>query len=141
MSLIRLAELSDAIELQRLNDLFNGENCNSLEGIARSLANNKHELVCVADNGEILIGFCCAQIGKSMCYPMTFAEITELFVQEQYRSQGYGRQLLQFMELQLDQLDVRHYHILTNMSNHIAKELYRSSGYVETDEILLDKNT
>jgi len=27
--------------------------------------------------GEIPIGFCCAQIGKSMCYTMTFAEITE----------------------------------------------------------------
>ena len=135
----RTANINDAPELKKLNDLFNGEGCNTLEDIAESLKHNEREIVCVAANGSNLVGFCCGQITKSMCYPIYCAEITELFVMDGYRRQGIGKSLLQFTEDILIKRGVKHFHVLTGDKNIAAQALYRSRGYVDTSEVLLDK--
>jgi len=140
VSHIRIAQISDAPELKKLNDLFNGEGCNSLESIAESLKDNPQEIVCVADTGERLSGFCCSQVCKSMCYPFPYAEITELFVLDECRRKGIGRQLVEHMENELAKRGVRHFHILAVKENSSAQALYRSCGYVETSEMLLEKD-
>ena len=137
----RIAGINDAPELKRLNDLFNGEDCNTLDDIEESLKHNEHELVCVAANGSNLVGFCCGQIFKSMCYPIYCAEITELFVMDDFRRQGIGKSLLQFTEDILINRGVKHFHVLTGDKNTAAQALYRSRGYADTNEILLDKFT
>jgi hypothetical protein len=75
----RLAVPSDASELLKLNDIFNGEKCSNLSNIESSLKNNTQEIVCVAADGETLIGFCCGQIFKSMCYDVSYGEINRAF--------------------------------------------------------------
>ena len=137
----RTAQLSDAPELKKLNDLFNGEGCSTLEEIEESLKQNEQEIVCVAADGDKLVGFCCAQFLKSMCYPYDCAEITELYVMDEYRRQGIGKSLLQFTEAILIKREVKHLHILTGNENAVAQALYRSCGYTDTSEILLEKNT
>ena len=137
----RTASIIDAPELKRLNDLFNGEGCNTLEDIEGSLKHNEREIVCVAADGNDLVGFCCGQIFKSICYPIYCAEITELFVMDGYRRQGIGKSLLQYTEDILIKRGVKHFHVLTGDKNSAAQALYRSRGYAETNEILLDKYT
>jgi len=137
---IRLASGADARELQRLNDLFNGINANTFATIRESLETNVKEVVCVAVCKDGLSGFCCAQINASMCYPAPYAEITELFVLKERRRQGIGRLLLKYMESELAKRGVSHLHILTRKDNFAARSLYRSSGFVETPEMLLDKD-
>ena len=137
---IRIAQCADAQELQKLNDLFNGKNSNTLAAIRESLQTNTNEIVCVAADQDQLVGFCCGQIGKSMCYPILYAEITELFVVDACRRQGVGKQLMHFMESELAKRGVRHLHILTYKDNCAAQSLYGSLGYVVTSEILLDKS-
>ena len=137
----RTACIDDAPELKKLNDLFNGEGCNTLEDIEESLKHNEREIVCVAANGSNLVGFCCGQIFKSICYPIYCAEITELFVMDGYRRQGIGKSLLQYTEDILIKRGVKHFHVLTGEKNTAAQALYRSRGYAETNEILLDKYT
>ena len=136
----RVAQLSDAPELNKLNDLFNGDGCNTLEAIEESLKENEQEIVCVAADGNKLVGFCCGQFLKSMCYSNNYAEITELYVMDEYRRQGIGRHLLQFTEDILIKREVKHLHILTGNKNIAAQALYRTCGYADTSEILLDKN-
>jgi len=136
---IRQAQPADATELQKLNDLFNGAGCNSLENIADSLNTNTREIIFVAADGESLVGFCCAQMFRSMCYPMKYAEITELFVVDRCRGHGIGRRLLSTMETELMEHGARHFHILTSKDNVAAKALYLSFGFAETTEIILDK--
>ena len=75
-----------------------------------------------------------------MCYPIVYAEITELFVMQEYRRQGIGRQLMEFMANYLTQQGVSHFHVLTFKNNTVAQALYRSLGFADTSEILLDKN-
>jgi len=135
----RTANINDALELKKLNDLFNGEGCNTLEDVAESLKHNEREIVCVAADGNDLVGFCCGQIFKSMCYPIYCAEITELFVMDGYRRRGIGKCLLQFTEDILIKRGVKHFHVLTGDKNITAQALYRSRGYADTSEILLDK--
>jgi len=136
---IRRATPEDAHELHRLNEIFSGEWSNSSEGIADSLRMNDREAVYVADVENQLVGFSCGQIFRSMCYPSPYAEITELFVSEEYRRQGIGRRLMEHMEADLRKRGVNHFHILTLEKNISAQALYRSLGYKETSEILLEK--
>jgi len=137
---IHLANSSNALELKKLNDLFNGDGNNTIETIEESLKGNGQEIVCVAADGDMLVGFCCGQILKSMCYSYKFAEITELFVMDEHRCQGIGRRLLDVTEKELYKRGVKHLHVLTGNKNKIAQTLYRSCGYGDTSEILLDKN-
>ena len=136
----RRAQLSDAAELHILNELFNGTGSNSLSNIAETLGTNDLEIICVAADFNRLVGFCCSQMCKSFCYPENYAEITELFVLDEYRRRGIGRRLLRFMEQLLIERGARHFHILTNKNNTTAQALYRSCGYNETAEMLLDKD-
>ena len=136
----RLARGADAPELLKLNGLFNGSGCNTVKAVAESLEGNGREMVCVAAEGKTLAGFCCGQIQQSICYSYPFAEITELYVTDAYRRQGIGKQLLVMMENELFKRGVKHLHVLTGRENHIAQALYRSYGYGDTSEILLDKS-
>ena len=110
------------------------------EAIKESLISNEQEIIYVASDGNKLIGFCCGQIMKSMCYPGKYGEITELYVMDEYRRQGIGRQLLEETENELNNRGVNHLHILTGDKNVVAQALYTSNGYFKTSEILFDKN-
>jgi ribosomal protein S18 acetylase RimI-like enzyme len=138
--LFRLAKGSDAEELCRLNDCFNGTGCNAIDSIRQSIIDNEREIVFVADSGEGLIGFCCGQEFKSMCYSSEYAEITELYVMEAFRREGVGRQLLIATENELRKRGVKHFRILTGNDNKAAHSLYSSHDYNLTSEILFEKD-
>jgi len=140
MILYRLAKISDTLELRKLNDSFNGEGCNTLKAIEESLKYNKQEIVYVAAAENMLVGYCCGQILKSMCYSYNYGEITELYVREEYRQQGIGRQLMMRIESEFRRHGVNHLHLLTDRNNSIAQALYRSCGFNDTSEILFEKN-
>jgi len=141
---IRLAKTSDAPELARLNDLFNGQGSNSPDSVEESLKTNENEIVCVADVGAVdeskLIGYCCGQIVRSMSRSYNSGDITDLFVIEEYRGYGVGRRLLARIENEFQKRGVSHLHISTGKENRAAQTLYRSCGYKETTEFILDKD-
>jgi len=136
---VRLAQFADAPELKRLNDLFNGEDSNTVESIEKSLEENSREIVCVAaeidGNTNKLVGFCCGQIMKSMCYSILYGDITEFFVMEEYRRHDIGKRLIDLIEIEFDKHGVNHLHHLTGKDNSATRELYRSLGYADTSEI------
>jgi len=141
MGIIRLANVSDALQLTILNDVFNGVGSNTTEEIENTIKSNNQEVVLVAIDSNNLIGFCCGNVFTSICYPYRYAEITELYVREEYRNQGIAKNLLIHMEEELKNRGVKHFHILTGNDNHVAQHLYLSLGYSKTTEILLEKNT
>ena len=137
--IIRLAQVSDAPELLKLNDLFNGEGCNSLSAIKKSLSSNEQEIVCIATDKDMLVGFCCGQIFKSMCYRVNYGEITELFVLESYRRHGVASGLIAFVEAEFQKREINHFQLFTGKSNERAQTFYRALGYVESSEIMFRK--
>ena len=136
---IRLAVTSDAADLKRLNDIFNKGESNTVEGIEESLKNNRQEIVCVAADGDKLIGFCCGQIQTSMCYSYDYAVITEFFILDEYRRQGIGKRLFKATENEFNKLGITHFHVSTGEDNTAALALYRSLGY-EGTSIMLEKS-
>lgn len=139
MFIARLAQLSDAPQLIHLNDSFNGEGCNSLAAIEESLSSNEQEIVCVAVDGDRLVGFCCGQIFKSMCYRSCYGEITELFVLESHRRRGVASLLMSFMEAAFHKQGIHDFQLFTGKSNNIAQAFYRMRGYVESSEMMFRK--
>ena len=136
---IRLAQVSDTPELLRLNDLFNDEGSNSLSAIEESLRSNEQEIVCVAADKDGLVGFCCGQIFKSMCYSVNYAKITELFVLESYRRQSVARELMAFIEAEFKKQGIHHFQLFTGKSNEAAQTFYRAQGYIESPELMFRK--
>ena len=137
---IRLAGISDAPGLAELNDLFYGEGSNTAGAIEESLRSNEDEIVCVAAEGSRLVGYCCGQIERTMCKSYKCGTVTDLYVIEEYRRQGAGRSLLEFIESEFDKRGAKHLHISTGTENTIAQTLYRSCGYADTSEFILDKD-
>jgi len=135
----RLARSSDALELQKLNNIFNGEECSTLSVIEDSLNNNTQEIVCVAETGKELIGFCCGQLFKSFCYSVNYGEITELFVIGAYRRQGVASGLLLSIESEFQKLGINDFQLFTGKENSAAQALYRKQGYAESPELMLRK--
>jgi ribosomal protein S18 acetylase RimI-like enzyme len=135
----RLAVPPDAAELLKLNDLFNGEGCSSFTAIEASLKNNTQEIICVAAGGNALVGFCCGQVFKSMCYDVSYGEITELFVMEKHRRQGIASGLMAFIEAEFRNQGINHFQLFTGGENEIGQAFYNKQGYKATTEIMFRK--
>ena len=130
---VRLAESSDALGLKTLNDLFNGKDSNCAESIGTSLTENKQEIVCVAVDGEnMVVGFCCGQIVKSMCYSILYGDITEFYIIDEYRQSDVGKQLIEFIECEFGRCGVAHLHHLTGKDNLTTQELFSSLGFADS---------
>ena len=138
---VRLATTSDTKELKRLNDMFNGPDTNTMEGIMEGLAREDAEKVFVAQAEEGLVGFLCAQLLKSICYRVFYVEITELFVEEAFRGQGVGRALMQTAENYYREMGIHDFQLFTGRDNQNAQQFYERMGYRRDDDILYRKRS
>lgn len=136
---IRLADKNDAAALFEMNERFNGAGSTSKELLADSLENNGQEAVFIATVDGAAAGFCCAQLFKSMCYRSYYAEITELFVAEEYRKQGVATALMAFAENYFKDKNVKGYQLFTGKQNQVAQVFYEKNGYTKSEEQMYRK--
>jgi ribosomal protein S18 acetylase RimI-like enzyme len=135
---VRMAITSDAEQLSKLNQEFNGGNRRPLSDIVECL-NKSTELVSVAvDNGNI-VGFACAQSFDSFCYEEPQGEITELYVEEASRKRGVATSLISCLELNLQRYGVKRIKVLTGKENNAAIKTYEHCDYIMDDDLLLKK--
>ena len=134
--MVRLANINDAQQLYELNKLFNGENTSSIENVNFSLLYNKNEVIIVDEKDNNLTGFICLQIKTSFCYEKSSAEITELYIKEEYRNKDIAKSLLHFTEKYCkEKLNINKVELITNKANIKAQSLYKKSGYAMQDHI------
>ena len=76
----------------------------------------------------------------SICRSYEYGNVTTLYVAEEYRRHGIGRRLLALVENEFQKRGVDHLHISTGSENQAAQTLYRSCGYEDTSEFVLDKD-
>ena len=137
--IIRKANENDVDYLFELNELFNGKNCTTKKQIAASIAVNTQEDVFVAELDNKVVGFCCIQIFKSMCYNANYAEVTELFVKQEYRRQGVASALIAYIEAYLKNQSITAVQLFTGKDNINAQSFYEKAGYKKSDEIMYRK--
>jgi GNAT superfamily N-acetyltransferase len=136
----RVAEVTDAEELKRLNDTYNGKDYNTIEGISEGILREDAETVFVAKADDKLVGFCCGQLLKSICYDAFYVEISELYVEESMQGQGIGSGLLKFAEDWYRQKDIHHFTLFTGGENLKAQKFYEHLGYLRSNEVLYRKS-
>lgn len=136
---VRLAKETDADALFRLNRDFNEDEAAGLERIKACLQENPMETVAIAFVGDVPAGFLCGQKLRSMCYDVDYAEITELFVAEEFRRRGVASRLMAFLEEYYREQGIYAFQLFTGGDNHRAQALYEKLGFVRTEEVFLRK--
>lgn len=140
----RVACQEDVQDLARLNLAFNGV-CDLPEALAQRLANPFCvEQPLVAEIEGHVIGFAALRVVPCLFYDHPYGELTELYVEEEYRQLGVGRALILLAEKIAKSKGVKELFVLTGRSNQKAQRLYTSLGYADGDIVLskelLDKH-
>lgn len=134
---IRKATLEDVDALKQLNYEFNNvivTNDNIVEGIKKW-----EEIIVIYTVNNSPIAFACAKITKSICYNYKDAEITEVFVRNNYRKLGVAKSMIKFIEDILEENKTNHIGILTGTKNFAAQDLYKSCGYNLKEKVMMVK--
>jgi [ribosomal protein S5]-alanine N-acetyltransferase len=135
----RVAMASDAVELKRLNDAFNGQDSNTADRIREGLERQDAETVFVADQDGTLAGFCCAQLLRSICYSVFYVEITELYVSPEYQRQGIGASLVRYAEDWYRGMGIHDFQLFTGADNGNAQQFYTHIGYRRQTDVMFRK--
>ncbi|NGP61211.1 GNAT family N-acetyltransferase [Paenibacillus thiaminolyticus] len=135
---VRLATIEDAEALSRLNQAFNGGERRPVSEIIESM-NRSNEFIAVATMNGKVVGFACAQRFESFCYREAQGEITEMYVEPSARRKGLAVSMISFLEEKLVACGVKHIKILTGSDNDAAIKTYERCGYVQDDELLMQK--
>ena len=134
---IRTATVDDAADLFELNALFG--NITNLANMKEAFVHNSEEIVCIAYDGNLAVGFCDGSLNRSICYSVNRAYVEALYVRESYRGQGIGKALLLFLIQEFSKRGILHFHTDTYSKNKTAVTLYESIGFVNEGAILLEK--
>lgn len=135
---VRIARKEDAEPLFLLNKEFNGEGLASVDFIRKALEENMCEIVFVVEWDNVIAGFCCTHILKSMCYEYNHAEIAELYIKAEYRKKGLATCLIQFCETYCrENCNVNKMVLLTGKNNLQAQKFYKSIGFSNVDDEVL----
>lgn len=138
--MVRLATIDDAEQLEILNNEFNGKGETTLENIKNSLLNNQQEIVVVNEENGSLVGFVCVQLKKSFCYDEYMPEITEVYVNHEYRRKGIANNMIGFaQEYCSEKFPFHKFELLTGKDNLGAQIVYDKLGYKDDGEIHLSK--
>jgi ribosomal protein S18 acetylase RimI-like enzyme len=136
---ISLATIDDAPAIAHLNLLFN-EATDSADAIAARMSDLACvETVILAKVADDAIGFALVRVVPSVLYSTPHAELTELYVLEEFRQRGIASGLIAFAEQIAVQKGVRSILVQTGDDNLSALALYKKHGYEEYDLTLKKK--
>ncbi len=130
---ISIAAADDASAISKLNLLFNEVN-ESPDAIAARMSDpNCVETVILAKVDDEAVGFALVRVVPSVLYSTPHAELTELYVMDEYRQRGIASDLIAFAEQVAAQKGARSILVQTGDDNTPALSLYRKHGYEEYD--------
>ena len=89
--------------------------------------------------GIVPVGYIVLTIGFSFEFRGHDAFIDELYVEEDFRRRGYGRQAVVYLEERAREMGVNAVHLEVDLGNEAAFELYRRAGYEDHQRFLMTK--
>ncbi|GJQ53235.1 MAG: hypothetical protein HKUEN02_20820 [Anaerolineaceae bacterium] len=133
---VSVATINDASDIARLNLLFNEEH-KSVEAIMSDMSNPACvESIILAKISAQTIGFALIRIVPTVLYKSHHAELTELYVMEEFRQQGVASDLIAFAENIAKRKGADSILIQTGDDNIPALSLYHKHGYEDYDVVL-----
>ncbi len=127
--IIRPATPADAGDLARMNAAFNGVLDSAAQIAARLVACAEIETALVAELDGQVGGFACLRVVPCVLYAAPYAELTELYVEPEFRRRGVGRALIAYAEQLAHVRGAHDLLIMTGVDNAAAQALYRVAGY------------
>ena len=136
---VSIAALEDASAIAKLNRLFN-EVDESPDAIAVRMSDpNCVETVILAKVADKAVGFALVRVVPTVLYTDPHAELTELYVLEEFRQRGIASRLLAFAEQVAVQKGAQSILVQTGNDNAPALALYKKHGFEEYDITLKKK--
>jgi GNAT superfamily N-acetyltransferase len=126
---VRLATIEDASVLADLNHAFNGVVELAGKLAARLEDARRLDFPILAEINGQAVGYACLRLAPCVFYPETYAELTELYVEQGWRKLGVGKALVGFAEALALQSGARELVLLTSFNNQVGQRFYRSAGY------------
>src|SRR5437016_3000665 len=121
----RIATLNDAPALARLLSGLYWDPVTEEQVMKRLFAIQGLETILVAEMASRAVGFASVRLVPHLRGDDTYAELTQLFVEEGYRRRGIGRALVQRVEALVQQRGATEVLPLTGTGNHEARAFYR----------------
>lgn len=87
----------------------------------------------------MIAGYCILAFGFSFEYKGRDAFIDEIYLGEEFRNKGIGKQVVRFIEDQARQLGVKTLHLEVERHNAKANKIYLDHGFSNNDRMLLTK--
>jgi len=127
--IIRRATPADAADLARMNAAFNGVSDGAAQIAVRLAACAEIETPILAELDGQIGGFACVRVVPCVLYAEPYAELTDLYVEPEFRRRGLGRALIAFAEQLAQARGAAGLIIMTGVGNAAAQALYRAVGY------------
>jgi GNAT superfamily N-acetyltransferase len=127
--IVRQATPADAVELARLNALFNGGNTTPEEMAMLLSAAAAVETAYLAEMGGRAVAFACLRLIPTIFSAEPYAELTELYVEAAWRRQGVARALVTHLEGMARSAGATEFFLLTGFKNTNAHHFYHAIGY------------
>lgn len=83
------------------------------------------------------VGYVVLTFGYSIEFHGRDALVDELYIRENYRSQGIGTQTLEFVKTVCQSLGIAAVHLVVAYENKKAKSVYQKMGFVEHDRYIM----
>jgi ribosomal protein S18 acetylase RimI-like enzyme len=127
------ATIDDVQDLVQLNILFNGSSDSATAMAERMTEPRRVETIIIARVNGKIAGFAALRIVPCVLYPTPHAELTELYVKEDYRQLGIGKRLVQYLEELALKKCADDLLVLTGADNLPALSLYHALGFEDYD--------
>jgi ribosomal protein S18 acetylase RimI-like enzyme len=140
-----LANTSDAnLLINLMREFYTLEHLKFDEQVARRalqqiLNDRKFGMVHLVSIGNEVIGYLVLTFGFSLEFDGRNAFIDELYLREEYRGRGIGKESLRFVEALCQREGVKALHLEVERGNTRAQAVYRQAGYQDHDRYLLTK--
>jgi ribosomal protein S18 acetylase RimI-like enzyme len=128
---IRPAKLSDYGELMKLYGLFVGDDrfSNKTADSFKKVLQSTTSFIYIAEKQSKLIGFVAFSIKYVVRYPKPIGTLDEMYVLEQYRNQGIGKNLMEILEKKLKKLNCYGIFMESGKDLKTAHIFYEKLGY------------
>lgn len=133
---VRVATQADLDALARLNAQFNDVDTTAAQIAERLTDPQCVEIPIVAEVDHHIAGFAGLRVVPQIFYAGAHAELTELFVEENYRRRGVGRALIEFAERLAESKGAAAVVIHTGEDNYAAQTFYSTMGYEPWDIVV-----
>jgi ribosomal protein S18 acetylase RimI-like enzyme len=109
------------------------------QAVSELLADASLGRVFFVDVDGAVAGYAVLALGFSVEFHGRDAFVDEIYLREEYRGRGLGRQVFAFLEDTCRSLGVRSLHLEVERHNTAAQAVYRRVGFVDHDRYLMTK--